>query len=74
MTEERMVPLDVVGKLYTMRDWIDKVETGQLTDRDGWGFYSNGEEYLIGRPIYPSLLQRSLIDGQWSHVLWFNFG
>lgn len=67
---ERMVPVSD-GHMYTMREWTDLVTTQTLTDLDGFGLYCNGEEALYGRMLYPTLLERSLVDTSWSHVLWY---
>ena len=74
-SEERLVEwvaLPDYGDLMTMREWTDAVNTGALTDFDGYGYYSDGAAYCREVKIYPSLLGRGRIKGEYTHVLWMS--
>jgi hypothetical protein len=60
------------GDLFTMQDWIKEVQLGTLVDKDGFGSYSDGLYVYVNTEIYPSDLNKNLIDSSWSHVMWYN--
>ena len=59
------------GELYTLRDFIEMVDRGELNDDDGSGFYATATEESPD-PALPSAIATGNISTFYSHVEWYS--
>ncbi len=59
--------------LFTEEAFIEMVESRMVTNRDGTGYYSDGEESMWRDALaIPSKILRDGFDQHYTHVVWFN--
>ena len=58
------------GKM-TLKEFIDEVKIGFLTDDDGYGYYAT-EEGLTDIKVYPSHVTYNWLKNEYPYVCWFN--
>lgn len=54
------------GDLFTMKEFKEDVDDFSLTDYDGYGKYSDGED------VFDEVVDLYNIDMKRSHVVWYN--
>lgn len=55
------------GEYYTIPEFKEAIEDGEITKDDGTGYYSNGEHMSRKNPVFDS----EQPDGS-RYVIWFN--
>lgn len=68
-----LTPLDNIGDLFTMEDFINNVNSGGFIDYDGFGHYAT-KTHQSDQIIKPSHISsgRYLKNPQFTHVMWYN--
>lgn len=66
--------LPTFGDLYTVEQFKEKADSGELTNDNGFGRYSDGgETYWDDAHAWPSKVVRDGVDVHYTHVIWFSF-
>lgn len=58
--------------LMTLKEFKTSCVQGLFGDYDGFGFYSDGENYDPANKIYPSMMLTHVSPAWATHILWFN--
>ena len=60
------------GELYTLEQFEQNCKDGYFTDDDGSGYYSDGKEFFVDKPTFPSDFRTGKINIDFEYVMWFN--
>mgnify|MGYP003629672210 CR=1 FL=1 len=66
-----MEPLDDIGDLFTIEEFVSSVECGGFIDYDGYGYYATATEQSKS-VIYPSDVRADMYKKEATHVKWYN--
>lgn len=64
-------PIPDYGDLFIMKDFIDSVKSGYITNEDGTGIYASSTG-ITDIPIRPSDILNDIASHSFTHVMWFN--
>ena len=72
-----LVPLEDIGDLLTLQEFLDAVECGGFIDYDGmgnWATETHQESGSTDKWVYPSQIKnKTRIIPSWAtHVMWYN--
>lgn len=65
-------PLDHIGHLMTVGEWLAGIYSKMFTDWDGYGYFSDGEVMFTNERIVPSQYMKNPIPKHFTHVMWYN--
>lgn len=69
----KLEPLSDYGDIMTVREFLDGINCGALTDYDGHGYMATGNEMAPDALIVPSEARKMVSLHSWAtHVMWFN--
>jgi hypothetical protein len=66
-----MDPEEELGERMTLEEFKEECLHGSFDDYDGFGEYATDTE-VSGIRVYPSDIVAGNIQGQYTHVVWFN--
>ena len=64
-------PIDYIGHLMSVEDWIDCVDGGAFIDYDGYGHPSDGKTIDGSINVHPSEGLTKVPFGT-THIMWYN--
>ncbi len=61
-----------MGDLYSLEEFVARVNDGDFIDYDGSGYYGSSGFYFRSKPARPSEIKRGIIRKEYNYVMWFN--